>query len=718
MRRCFACLLAAVVAMPASAARSRGAGEELLRVATPVSKSVANAHPHVNVIVSFGAARDGTPVEPATFRARLNGRDVTDLFRPVLTGGVQTGVRAALPENALRHVDRPRNKLRLSAQAKRGGKGGRPRDVDRVRFGVADDANQAPTAMVTAGAEVVRVGEPIAFDAAGSHDPDEDELTFSWTFSDGGTATGPAVMHAFASASGPTVAASVEVSDGVTASPAGVTLPVALSPDPGRTPGLLRITASGPLEFSAVAIGASATRTLTLHNDDPTPTSQVKIEMALDGAEFAAAPPGPMDLGPGASVPLQVSFSPTATGHADARLTFVTSAANRSSINFVAHGYGGSAPGDGPTGAAIPVFGVIGSEITRLAPEGGAVAIDNTVGSCGLAAGGAGTGDACVDDGDCDTSGEVCVPSNLPLDATSVCADGRSLFVLSEDSYVDLRADPDTELSGTLVRFDLDAGGATTAKEVLYRTTEETTRVACDGFFAGDGGLAYLAEFRVVAETSNCDRDERDALVSVNKGTGNARTVPNFSRIDEAANVPECDFRDPVERLEVAPDGVKKYVGFESKGLWRIAPTPQPFSPDVHDLFGVHPDSSVATVVGQDRGTTGTIDLYRLTEAQVEHGALPLSALTPCASYAVPNNTTAAAPTRTIPTSIIVVPATLSGRDATALVTFRARGTLPLNDVLPPFGEVMGTVAFSLPADGAGCSLVGLISLQAGDLAK
>jgi hypothetical protein len=413
-----------------------------------------------------------------------------------------------------------------------------------------------------------------------------------------------------------------------------------------------------------------------------------------------------------------MTFTPSAAGHAESRLMLVTSAANRSAVTFLAHGFGGTAPGDGPMGVAIPLFGTFGNEITRLAPEGGGIVIDNTSGLCAPPSG-VGTGDVCIVNGDCGAGGEVCHPFGFPVDATTLCSDGRSLFLLSEDSYIDPREDPETEISGTLMRLDLDATGATTGKKMLYRTTDDTSRIACDGFFAGDGGLVYVSEFRTVQETNTCDRDERDALVSVNKATGNARTVSGSSRIDEAAGVGECDFRDPVERLEVAPDGVKKYAGFESAGLWRIAPTPQPFSPDVHDLFGLHPDGSVVAAVATDRGTTGTIDLYRLSEAQVEHGALPLSALAPCASYTLPNNTTAATDTTTLASSIVVAPATLSGRDATALVTFRVRGTpLPLHDVLPPFGDLRGTVAFALPADTGTCNAAGLVSLQARDLWK
>jgi hypothetical protein len=707
----------ALAAAPASAARSRAAAEDLLRIAAPTSLSTASAHPHVNVIVSFGTTRDGTPVDPSTFRAKLNGRDATSAFLAVFEGGVQTGVRAALQPGWIRFAAGPRNRLRLVAQATRGGKGPRARDLDRVRFGAAEAANQPPVVALAADAEAAVVGQPIGFDASGSHDPDADELGFAWTFSDGATATGPVVSHAFASAAGAAVSATVTVSDGVTSVPASVTLPAALTPDPGRTAGMLRIEAATALEFSAVALGSTATRSLTVVNTDTAPTSQIKLQAVVEGAPAFTAPPAPIDLGPGASATIDVVFAPSAAGHAGATVLLTTSASNRGAVSFLAHGHGGAAPGDGPTLLAVPVFGVLGGEIARLAPEGGRVAVENSIGSCGPPAA-IGTGDACVVNGDCTTGGEVCAPSGAVLDASALCSDGASLYVLSEDTYVDPRLDPDTELSGTLVRFDLDAAGATVGKAVLYRATEDTTQLACDGVPAGGGGLVYLAEFRNVVDTENCSRDEREALVSINKGTGNARTLPGFSRLDEAAGIPECEFRDGVERLAVSPDGARKYASYETRGLWRIAPTPLPFSPDVHQNFALHPDGSVVVATTRDRGATGSVELYRLTEAQVQHGALPLSALTPCASFDLPNNTTAAEPTTTLLGSIVVGPSSPGGLDATALVTFRARATVAQPDLLPPFGELRGTVAFSLPAGAATCAVAGLVSLEGRELAK
>src|SRR5262245_23019036 len=102
MRWWLLCALLLLATMHAVAARQRGAGEELLRVVSPTSRDVASAHPHVNVLVTFGTAKDGSPVDPTTFRAKMNGLDLTRDFRPTFSGDVQTGLRAELPQASLR----------------------------------------------------------------------------------------------------------------------------------------------------------------------------------------------------------------------------------------------------------------------------------------------------------------------------------------------------------------------------------------------------------------------------------------------------------------------------------------------------------------------------------------------------------------------------------------------------------------------------------------
>ena len=709
------CALLFLATTDAEAARQRGAGEELLRVVSPPSRNVASAHPHVNVLVTFGTAKDGTAADPSTFRAKLNGQDVTRAFTPTLTGDVPTGLRAELPQASVRLANSPRNRLRLSIQAvKSQGGGKRARDVDRVRFGAADTPNQPPIATIAADRDIVSVGVPVTFDASGSHDPDFDELEFHWSFSDGEAATGGIVTHAFASTAD-AASATVRVSDGIDEASQSVSLPAALSPDPGRTAGVLRVEAKA-LEFSAVATGASATRSLTVKNTDDTATSQVKIHATLQGGAGFAVAPADVDLGPGASATIDLTFAPAADGHASAQLMLVTSASNRPGVTYLTHGYGGTAPGDGPTLVDAPVFAALGTELDRIGSDGSRVSIDASTGTCAPPGASFG-GDMCAVDGDCRTFGELCGTTPVLADVTDLCSDGSSLYVLSEDSFTDPRDDPETELSGSLVRFDLDAAGNVTGRDVLYRTTDDTTIVACDTVAASAGGLAYLPEFHNVQDTDACPRDERDSLVAVNKGNGGARTVNGLARMDQVAGLADCDYRDAVNAFEVSPDGGAKYAGFDTKGLWQLTPAAAWITPDVRDMFQVHPDGSVTFVVGSDRGAVGSIDLYRVSPSQVEHGALPLSALSPCASFTVPNNA-AGDPARTLPTSITLGPASAPGTGATVLVTFTSGPRTPAADVLPPFGDLRGTVAFSLPSGTTACGVAGVVSLQSTPLAR
>jgi hypothetical protein len=700
-----------LLALPASGARMRSAAEDLLQVVTPAAGETASAHPDVNVIVAFGTAADGTAADPATFRAWFRGREITGRFAPIVVDGVETGRRTVLEGGSLR-PGRTRNRLRLLVDGVRSGTGKRARlrDKDRVRFGATDAPNQPPVAVLAAGATTATLGVAVAFDARGSADPDLDALEVAWTFSDGGTAEGLTPAHAFGAASDGFVEAAVHVSDGQATVDETLRLPTRLEVDPGRVPGTVRV--EGPaLEFSATPLGSTATRTLTVRNVDETPESQVKVRATVSPATFVVAD-ALHALGPGESVDLDVAFTPTVDGHAAGRVVLVFAAANRDAVTLLAHGHGGAAAGDGPSGIGAPVFGLTGGDVLRIAPDGGTAVLDLGTGTCSL------TGDVCVADGDCATAGETCTASASGIDVAELCTDGSSLFVVSEDSFTDPREDPETELSGTLVRFDLDAAGEVTVREVLYRTTEDTTHLACDPVPAGEGGLAYLAEFRNVVGSASCDRDERDALVSVNKGTGNARTVAGFSRMDAAAGVPECAFRDPVAALELGSDGIARFAGFDAAGLWRIGPTPLPFTPDVSDRFQIHPDGSVAFAVARDRGVAGAIELYRITAAQVEHGALALSALTPCATFMLPNNAEREAHGLTLAASFVLAPAAAGGRAAIGLASFASRPATGASGVLPPFGDVRGTVAFSLPPETTSCALDGLVTLQAHELAR
>jgi hypothetical protein len=687
-------------------AAHRTPAENLLQVITPTSRGVAKAHPGVNVVVAFGAATDGTPADPSTFHARIRGKDVTAKFTPVLTGGVETGLRATLEPELIRLGPRPRNRLHLTVEGTRPSKGKRLRDVDNLRFGAADAPDGCPLAVATADTDVVVPGAPVTFDGSQSSDPEEDVLTYMWDFGDGTSASGVSAAHAFAT-SAAAVTVTLHVSDGQCDGTATLTLPTTPTIDPGKTLGTLAIESSGPLELGVVPLGTSVTHVLTVKNVDTTPTSQVKVRAAASAAPFGVTPAGEIALGPGEASPLTVAFTPSVAGHAAAQVELVVAASNRHAVAYLAHGYGGTGAGSGPTLLASPVFAQGVASVTARLPDGTPVPIDVTTGTCV----GRGVADACVVSADCGTPTETCTGPPAPLDATELCSDGTSLYLLVENTFTDPNPNADTPLTGSLVQIDLAANGATTGKRILFRPTDSTQHIACDATPAGQGGFVYMAEFFNVNGTATCFRDERDALVRVNKGTGAAQVM--MPRMDKAVGLGDCDDRDPVDSVAVTPDASAIFAGFDTAGLWQVLPTPLGFTPDVSDGFRVHPDGSVVFAIGRDSGATGSIDLYRVAAAEVEHGALPVTALTPCASVTVPNNVEDGGHGQTTVGSL-VVGSTGTGRDATALVTFVSPQALPPG--LLPFGNVQGTVAFALPADTTACSAVGVIGLDASTL--
>jgi hypothetical protein len=118
-----------------------------------------------------------------------------------------------------------------------------------------------------------------------------------------------------------------------------------------------------------------------------------------------------------------------------------------------------------------------------------------------------------------------------------------------------------------------------------------------------------------------------------------------------------------------------------------------------------------------DSGATGLVNLYRITPDQVQHGPLPYSALVPCSSFAIPNNTFRDARGRS---AVIGFASTRSPSDpssATALVSFVAGSssspTVPsLLQIISPSLIVRGTVAFTAPANSTTCSVDGLVNLE------
>ena len=68
------------------------------------------------------------------------------------------------------------------------------RDIGAYEFAPGP---RAPRAVATATPNTVLIGDAVTFDAAGSCDPDGDDLSFSWTFDDGGGAPGAQLQRTF-----------------------------------------------------------------------------------------------------------------------------------------------------------------------------------------------------------------------------------------------------------------------------------------------------------------------------------------------------------------------------------------------------------------------------------------------------------------------------------------------------------------------------------------
>src|SRR5262249_28410139 len=143
--------------------------------------------------------------------------------------------------------------------------------------------------------------------------------------------------------------------------------------DAGRTRGLVKVDASQALEIGSIQVGAAASRTFTVRNRDDAPTSQLKVDLRACQFPYPSDPSDPnagsciappdyafspshLDLGPGESADVTLTFAPSAEGHRGVEVTALSSASNRCAVRFLGHGYGGNAAGTGPTLASHPLF--------------------------------------------------------------------------------------------------------------------------------------------------------------------------------------------------------------------------------------------------------------------------------------------------------------------------------------------------------------------------
>jgi PKD repeat protein len=746
---------------PADAKR-RSHAPQLLQILAPAGRASAPAHPDINIVIRFTG-----DVDPKTFRARLAGRDITERFTPVLDNGNQIGVRASVPRDRIRIGRRRTNRLHVLIKANDDGRKGRtPRQIIHLRFRAVEAANQPPVANIVPESEVIFPNVALGFDAQHSFDPELDALTYLWDFGEGDTSTDIAPSHTYASADEPRTV-TLTVNDGQASGTASVTLRSCPQPD-GVPLGLIRVGADGPLEFGSVAPGASGTRTFDVQNASDDSTSRLAVCIGFDGPGFSVTPDR-LELGAGESAPVTVTFAPTASGHASAMIALVSGASNRSLLALIARGYGGSAPGPGPTQGSSPLLYYTSlpyEGVKGYLPSGAPFALDDHTGSCSDPGGGFGSSDQCIADADCAANGGVCpqtdvcrsgdragqactvatdcpyltsadpergcsglptyyCPSANPVDPSEMCGDGAGgLYVLTEDTFSDPNPpENDYAIAGTLLRYTFDGGGTTTGRTIIGRLTEDTTHLACDRFGPESGGRVYIAETRGVPEVGDCFRDTREGLVAIRKSSGVSQTL--LPRIDAAEGLSDCDDIDNSTHLEVSADGSQAFASFDSGGLWRLRPSPLQFldSSYFEDVFRLHPDGSVVFATVRDGPTTATLTVFKISASQVAAGPFPVNGVPPCATYQIPNNRL---PGRTTTTrsriaGIAVSSPTSGSRDGTILVSV-ATPTLRENaslcaEVLRRVDNltVRGTIAFSSPADSTTCQPIGLINLQALD---
>ncbi len=661
-----ALLLCCAVLLPAPVDAARAKSNQLLRVIEPAGRAVASAHPFVNVVVRFGTGQEGT-ADPASFHARLGGANVRSLFTPISENGAVVGMRAALGPALLVPGTRRANRLRIEVRG-RNPQGRRIRDADVLRFRSVQRPDEAPVAHALVGSDVLLPDVPLQIDGTGSSDPEGDLLSYHWDFGDGTTSDDPRPVHTFAS-SATDVTVRLTVSDGQLEGHDQVTMLAVPTVPPGRTPGILKVDAPAPLEFAAVALGRSAPLGFTVSNPDTTPTSDLIVRLGMNGAAFALDPTR-LDLGPGESAPVTLTFAPAATGHQTAEITVVASATNHCLT-------------DADCAANNGTCALVGTCIRG----------DNAGQPCGTPA-------------DCPNG--FC-PSALPFDPVKMCGDGEGGLYMASDSgtYTDPRLNPTDELTGTLMHVQFDGSGNRVGAGIVERTTDGTTQIACDKIPAAAGGQIYIAEDLAYSPAASCFRDMREALVAKKKSNGNENVL--VFRIDAAEGLDPCnDDFDPVDDLEATRNGGAVFAALPA-GIFRLRPTFLLMTPDVDDLFAVHPDGSVLVVTSADQGGSGLLRLYKISVDQAINGAPHLSDLAPCATVEVPNNRGQSPLRVTTFISFAVDPVAPGSGDATVLLSFLSGGG---SDVLSPSLRVRGTAAISSPAGSPTCSVTGLVNLE------
>jgi hypothetical protein len=492
------------------------------------------------------------------------------------------------------------------------------------------------------------------------------------------------------------------------------------------------VTADGPLEFGGVAPGGSVTRTLQVTNTAPEHTSNLTVCLSLDGPGFSVTPDR-LDLIGGRSATATVTFAPARQGHAAATIALVSSASSRPVVSLLAHGYGDSAPGPGPTMMdQVVLYTDLSGLVHDFLPNGAPVNTDTSVFTCFV--NGQNEGDICTSDADCAPNGGTCQQSGTcvggdrngqpcrrqsdcpnsqtgcssisPFDLAEMCSDGAGgLYLLSHSgTFTDPNPNDVDKLDTDVARVTLDANANSTGLTIIDHTTDSTAHLACDGFTASSGGRVFLAEKHQL-NLPNCFRTEEESLVAVRKSDGSTQTL--LPRIDAIEGLSGCsDDIDNTTHMEASSDGSQVFASFGSGGLWRIRPTGLQFLDSTYNehFFRLHPDGSVVFAIVGNSGTTATINLYKVSPDQVAINPLRVAALTPCGTFQVPNSVgPTGTPLRSRLDALYVAPPTAGSQDGTILVTVAANSSDPL--------AINATVAFSSPAGSTTCTPLGIINL-------
>lgn len=745
-------LLCSAASAPAAGGR-KALTESLLSIVTPEHKGVARAHPWVNVEIQLGATHDGVAADPATFKAKLGGCDITDLFEEFQHGGI-TGKHARLPRELggrcrLKHGSRPRNRLKFKIRAQPvGAKGRRKADLDRVRFGVLEVANQAPVSSFISdppaigsacavGSSGSGQGIEVSFSASAT-DPDGDRLRYAWDFGDGSSGSGPDVVHHYATEEPVTV--SLRVSDGDQdqgGSEAFVrrSLQSPLAVDSGRVPGSLRLSTELPgtiLDFGLVAIGSTRALRFRVHNNDPVDatTSQLKVSVGIAGEELSAAgtqftvdncrPAAPCSVDADGRQDVTVTFAPQQAGHAHAVLRLEAAASNHCSAELLVHGYAGPGPGI-PWGTPDTAFALAG-ELLAVTPDGTNVFLGAGTGSC---QGGSLDGAPCIVNDDCPgaaCSGRVCqggandgavcgafqdCPGGNcgdPFDALDMCADGNgSVFLLNDEVHDD--PDPncdECDETGTIFEVAIDGHQSIASHKVTF----ESLAVACDRL--ADGRVFWTHH-----DIYSAQFEEREQLQSVRKaGSGLQIHVQNVNQrlgdVDPGNYIDDgFIIYEPSVAARVSADGSQRYVA-NPFGLYRVDPPPALLiTREVQEVFDVGTDGSILAAFAEPQ--TSEIRVYKLNPSIALNGAITLSATTPWATTRVPRN---GPPCDTGQCSSSVFVTNVAGDSAGnvfvnifTVINGSASGVVPRN--LRP----QGTLRFQPVGDGSHGTSTGFVSL-------